>query len=220
MKKIIKVLILFFIVLQLGCATMTGGLKVLPEPEPDTAMVFGAVLLENIDLEFTFSYFDLPLKVVLLGQDEIGKINHYTVSVSRDGYYCLPNVPKASYLLKAVIFQEPGEIPNIITNNWEYYDSKYYLMRHPERGIEYKTDWFPPAPKTRIINNHIKWFGLKSAVMQDKSLNKLGEIMFNDYDKDLKGERLWTEGHPYTRDEPLKYFKNKFPDSGWWQIEE
>ncbi len=216
MNKIFFVSILLIIFIS-GCATMSGGLKELPEPEPGNVMIVGTILLENIDQPFVFTYFDLPMKVVLLGKSEKGDVTHYIVTTDKDGYFCLPNVPQASYLLKAVIFQEPGKIPNIIANDWEYMDSKYYLMRHPERGVEYKADWFSPAQKSRIINMNIKWFGLKTALMQDKSIAAIGEVLVNEFDKNLKNERLRTNGHPYTREEPLTYFKNKFPGSGWWK---
>ena len=122
MKKNCLIFCLGLVLLLSSCASMTGGIKNLPEPEDENVVVMGAILMENVDMPFVFEYWELPLQVVLLGKTEEGEINHYTVSADKDGYYCLPNVPKGAYLLKAVIFQEPGTIPNIINNDWEYLD--------------------------------------------------------------------------------------------------
>jgi len=212
-------LILFFaaFLLRHYCAGTNGGLNVLHEPETDTVLVLGAILIENIDMDVSFSYWDYPLQVVILGKSNAGTIQHYTVTASRDGYFCLPNVPQGSYLIKAIIFQEPGKVPGIITNKWDHFDSKFYLMRHPERGVSYTANWFPTPSAFRIINKNILWFGLKQALMQDKSLISIGDIMVNQYDVNLKNERLWTEGYPYTRLAPLEFYKQKFPESSWWK---
>lgn len=211
-----KLSIIFFVIIFIGCASMSGSLKNLPEFESEKVMIIGAILVENIDLPFIFDYFDMPMKVVLLAKNKNEEMNHYTIETDKYGYFCLPNVPRASYLLKAVIFQEPGKTPNIIVNDWDFADSKYYLMRHPEKGVEYKADWFPPPQKTEIINKHIRWFGLKAALMQNRSTTSIGQVLVNDFNKSLKNERLRTNGHPYSREEPLIYFKTKFPESGWW----
>ena len=47
---IFSVLCMFIV----GCASSSRGLRVLPEPEPNTVMVIGDVLLENIDREWEF----------------------------------------------------------------------------------------------------------------------------------------------------------------------
>jgi len=216
-KAVLLGLVGIFVIIQLHCAGTKGGIESLPQPKPNMIMLIGDILLENIDQNFIFDYWDLPLKVVILGRTEDGNINHYVVTTDNKGYYCLPNVPKGSYLIKAIIFQEPGKIPNIIVNDWDNIDSKYYLMRHPERGVEYKASWFPHEQESRIINQHIRWFGLKKPLAQDMVMASIGEVFVNTYSKNLKTERLWTDGHLYTREEPLTYFKKKFPNSGWWK---
>ncbi|MFC1502017.1 hypothetical protein ACFL6A_01230 [bacterium] len=216
MKKIVWFLAVIFLCSFFACATMSGGMKNLPEPEPDTLMIMGCLLLENIDQDFGFDYFDFPMKVVILGQNEEGVIDHYILSTDQYGYYCLPNVPKGSYILKAVIFQMPGERPNIIVNDYEYPDSKFYLTRHPERGVEYTSNWFGSPPTERIINQNITWFGLKRSNMEDRNLVSIGEVLLNFYSKDLENERIMTDGHPYRRLAPLTHFKNAFPESNWW----
>jgi len=214
---ILKVLFLILIAVLIGCTAMSGGLKNLVEPEGEKVIVMGTVLIENIDMDFPFDYWEYPLQVVVMGVDEKGEKHYFTARTDRSGYYCIPNLPKGSYTLKAVIFQFPGERPDIITNKWEYIDSNFYLMRHPERGVEYTAKIFPNKPEGRIVNQHIYWFGLRKSVLKDRSVFSVGNVMVNGYDRDLKNERLMTNGYPYTRLEPLTYFKSKFPDSGWWK---
>ncbi len=217
MKKILALLCLSYLTVSLSCVGLSEGLKVLPDPEPDTVMVIGCVLIENIDRNLVFRYWDTPMKVVIVGKGEEGTVEHYTVNTDYGGYYCLSNVPKGVYIIKAVIFQESGEIPNIIVNDWDYYYSKFYLMKHPERGVEYTANWFPPGETGRIINQDILWFGLKLALDEDRSETFIGEVLTSIHTRDLQTERLMTDGHPYTRDEPLTHIKNKFPDSQWWE---
>lgn len=217
MKKIVLLVAILSFCAILGCATMSGGIKSLPAPGEDTVMIMGCILLENVDQNFEFEYFDFPMKVVLLGQTERGVVNHYTISTDRDGYYCLPNVPRGVYILKAVIFQVPGEQSNIIVNDYEYPDSKFYLTRHPERGVEYKSNWFATPPADRIINQNITWFGLKRSNMEDRNLVSIGEVLLNYYSKDLSNERIMTDGHIYRRLAPMNHFKKTFPESDWWK---
>ena len=213
---------LFFILMVLfivyfGCAGTKGGLKSLPDPEPNKMMVVGAVLIENINLSYPFDNWDLPIQVVLLGKDEKSTISHYTVNTSSGGYYCLPNVPFGSYLLKAVIFQESGALPEIIVNDWKESTSKFNLLKHPERGIEYSAEWFPQPPNAKIINKKIAWFGLRSRNLEDTSDLYKGEVIYNVVNEEMKATRMWRDGYPYTIQDPLTYFKSKFPLSGWWQ---
>lgn len=214
MKKIF----ILFIILSIiqSCATMNGGIKHLPEPEPDKVMVIGCILLENIDLEYNFKFWSLPLEVAIIGRDEHGQILHFRKRTDDKGYYCFSNLPKASYILKAVIFQEPGKPADIIINGWDSKESKFYLMRHPEQGIEYKNEWFPEWQPQKIQNHHIIWFGLRHAILDNMSMKTKGDVMVKTIKKPLNSEYLWVGGHLYSREEPMTYFKQKFPNSRWW----
>jgi hypothetical protein len=216
MKYSLLFILIILLIIYSGCAGTRGGLKSLPEPASNTTMVIGAVLIENINLSYPFDNWDLPLQVVLLGKDEGGTISHHTVYTSNEGYYCLPNVPTGSYLLKAVIFQESGTLPEIIVNDWEDANSKYNLLKHPERGIEYTAEWFPQPPKSNITNHKIAWFGLRSRNLEDTSDLYKGEVIYNVVNEEMQAKRMWRDGYPYTIQNPLTYFKNKFPLSGWW----
>ncbi len=199
------------------CAGTKGGLKSLPDPEPNKTMVIGVVLIENINQSYPFDNWHSPAQVVLLGKDEEGAISHHTVYTSNEGYYCLPNVPKGSYLLKAIIFQESGTLPDIIVNEWRGSNSRFNLLKHPQRGIEYTAEWFPQRPNSKFINNKIAWFGLRTRNLEDTSELYKGEVIYNVVNEEMKATRMWRDGYPYTIQDPLTYFKNKFPLSGWWQ---
>jgi hypothetical protein len=207
----------FLIIALIGCAGLSGGLRHLAEPEQDSVILLGCILLENMDRDLPFSYWDLPLDVVILGKGEDEQINNYETRTDADGYYCIPNLPRASYLLKAVYFQEPGQPVHIIVNAWESPNSKYYQMRHPEQGIEYTAQWFPKPTKTRIVDQKITWFGLRRAQISDMSESAIGDVMVVQIDEDLENRRLWGDGYLYNRVQPLDYFKNKFQQSSWWQ---
>jgi hypothetical protein len=204
------------IILFIYCAGLSGGLKDLPEPEQDSIILFGCVLLENMDRELPFSYWDLPVDVVILGKGEDGQIKHYETRTDGDGYYCFPNLPRGSYLLKAVYFQEPGQTVNIILNEWELPNSKYYVMRHPEQGFDYTAQWFPKSSETRIVDQKITWFGLRRAQISDMSESAIGDVVVVNTKENLESKRLWGDGYLYTRVQPFDYFRNKFPQSTWW----
>jgi hypothetical protein len=209
---------IFLIIITLvGCAGLSGGLKVLPEPEQDSILLFGCILLENMDRELPFSYWDLPLNVVILGKGEDGKITHHETRTDVDGYYCFPNLPRGSYLLKAVYYQEPGQPENVILNEWEHVNSKYYTMRHPEQGFEYTAQWFPKPSETRIVDQKITWFGLRRASISDMSESAIGDVMVINTMEKLENKRLWGDGYLYTRVQPQEFFTSKFPQSTWWQ---
>ncbi len=217
MRYIIVFILLLTIIFSINCASVSGGLKTLPEPENGSMIIIGNILLENIDRDLSFTYWGFPLRIVIVGKDDNGNLNHYTVTTSDRGYYILPNLPKGSYILKAVIFQEPGFPPNIIVNDWTDANSKFYLMRHPERGIEYSAEWFPPESQSRLINENILWFGLRLAAIENMSELSTGVVMVTESSETIKDERFWRDGHQYSREAPLTYYKHKFPDSKWWQ---
>lgn len=218
MARAFLVLCVVAVISYMACAGVSGGLKFLPEPESDTVMVLGTVLIENINMPFGFTSWGLPMKVVLVGKTKDGTVNHYTVTTDSYGYYCLPNLPQGQYVLKAVIFQESGTKPEIIVNDWTASNSRFKLMSHPERGIEYTAEWFPKDADSRIINKHIIWFGLKASLLQGVSRDYIGEVLTVRSKDALKTKRFWNEGYPFSREEPLTFFENKFPESGWWKL--
>ena len=91
-------------------------------------------------------------------------------------------------------------------------------MRHPEQPIEYTATWLTSRAEERIINFNIIWFGLRAASISDISSNSIGEILVVKSKTSLQGKRFYDKGFPYTREDPLIHFKNKFPEAEWWNL--
>jgi hypothetical protein len=181
-----------------ACSSSASRMDTFAEPEPDRIMVCGAILLEDIDMGFPFSYWDWPVEVTLIGRDQYGNVNHYATRTDREGYYSFPNLPRGSYVLKAVTFQKPGDLPNSIVNDWNSANDTYYLMKYPEEGFPFIAKWFPPEESGSIVNHHITWFGLLEERIAGMSSVARGKVSVRQLQEGFKGQRLWEEGHIYT----------------------
>ncbi|NIA30129.1 MAG: hypothetical protein GWP06_09490, partial [Actinobacteria bacterium] len=60
--------------------------------------------------------------------------------------------------------------------------------------------------------------GLKASLLQGVSQDYVGEVLTVRVPDALKAKRFWNDGYPFTREEPLAHYKNKFSDSGWWKL--
>ena len=209
-------LMIAVLILWNGCSTTSPGISTLPEPESNNVMVCGDILVENINFDAGFTYWDFPLDVVIIGKDMNGDIDEYKTTTDRKGYFCFPNLPRGSYLLKAVILKKPGMTREVIINDWKESNSRFYIKKHPEEDIFYWASWFPPKSDKKIINNGIIWFGMQSARIYGMEKNKVGKLSVEKMNAGFKGKRFWSDGHIYTRQDPVKYFKQKFPESKWW----
>ena len=216
MKKLVYIVFLFPLLVIMGCAASSGGLTVLDEAVGTNVMVIGNVIVENIDQEFAFEIWDLNFEVVIIGRGADGTLSMHTVPADNRGYYCLPNVPPGQYELKGLILPVPGARPLKIVNNLNTYNSPFYRYRYPERPIEETAEWLPLRQSGRIINFGIKWFGLRTAQIEDMDVNAIGTIILREYSDSIRSERMYNEGYPHSRVNPLEFFKEKFPDSGWW----
>jgi hypothetical protein len=213
----VSLLVMFFLLIT-GCASTFYGIKVLQEPESDKTMIIGNVIIENINQEFGFDNWGLSAQVVIVGKNKDGTIMHHKVYTDNKGYYCIPNLQQGQYVLKAIILPIIGGRHVKIVNDRNSSMSEFYRMRHPEREIEYTASWFPMAADKKIRNYHIIWMGLRRAHIEGISEKSIGEVLVAQSKEGLKEKRFYENGYPYTRLDPLTYFKNKFPDSGWWKL--
>ena len=218
MIRVIYVILFLCLLLVIGCASTSGGLKNLEEPKEDSVLILGDVLVENIDEDFSFKNWDYSFKVVVVGKSNDGTMNHYTVTTDARGYYCIPNVPAGQYALKAIILFVVGGMPIKLVNDLTDYNSKFYCMRHPEQPIEYTAQWLPAKVDGRIINFNIRWFGLRSAEVADMDVKARGKILLQKFSKSIQNKRFYDQGYIYSRQEPLTHFESKFPNSGWWNL--
>lgn len=218
MIKFVRFISPFLLFLIIRCAGTSQELKFLDEPNEAGVIIIGNVIIENINQQFSFQNWDFPVQVVILGKSDNGIINHHTITTDDLGYYCLPNVPAGQYALKAVIVPMFGSQPIKLVNDLTYNDSEFYRMRHPEEPIDYTAAWLPLRGKGRIVNFNIMWLGLREADVEDIAIKSIGKIMVVKSSEDLQNRRFYVNGYPYTREDPLTYFKKKFPEAGWWKL--
>jgi hypothetical protein len=213
-KSIFGVFIIFLIY---GCAGSYKSLEHLDDPGDNTRMIIGNILIENINQEFAFENWDMGVELVFLGKNDQDSTWIYNVTTDYHGYYCIPNISDGRYILKAVKLPLTSGQPVILVNEWNSADSKFYRMRHPERGFDFKSNWYPQKKEGRIFNFNILWFGLRTAQITDLDQKSVGEVLVIQSSKSLDGHRFYDNGYRYTRPDPLTYFKDKFPQSAWWK---
>ncbi len=218
MKKIVRPVFLFSLLVIIGCAGSSRVLKFIEEPKEGNVVIIGNVIIENINQEFAFDNWEYGSEVVIVSKTPDGTINHYTVNADAEGYYCLPNVPAGPYAVKAVILPVIGAKPLKLVCDLTSPKLEFYRMRFSERPIEYTAEWLPTKEDGRIINLGIMWFGLRTAEVSDLSTKSIGRIATNKFSEDLKNKQFYDYGVSYNRENALTYFKKKFPDSGWWEL--
>ncbi|MBN2411919.1 hypothetical protein JXQ31_09530 [candidate division KSB1 bacterium] len=216
MKSRYCIYVLLSVLILLGCAASSGGLKILEPPKENQIMIIGNIIVENINQEFAFDDWGQSIQVLIIGKTLDGVVNQYTVNSDSKGYYCLPNVPQGQYVIKAITLIQPGEKPIKLVNDLTSANSSFYRMRHPERPVVDSVTWLPAPTNDKIVNFNIIWFGLRAASISDLSGKSIGEILQAKSSADLTGKRFYDGGFPYTRETPEQYFKIKFPDSKWW----
>ena len=209
---------LFSLFWIIQCAGTTDMGRFFEEPNDDGIIIVGNVIIENIDQEFSFQNWDLGAQVVILGKTDDGTTTHYTVTTDKEGYYFLTNVPAGQYVIKAVILPMFGGQPIKLVNDRNSQDSRFYRMRHPTEPIEFTAKWFPERENGHILNLGIMWLGLRAAQLSDISSKTIGEVLMAKFSNGIKGEKLYNYGYIYTRENPLLYFKNKHPNSSWWEL--
>jgi hypothetical protein len=209
----------FVVILMVGmnCASSSQVMKDWQEPAGGTVLIVGNILVENINQGYGFENWGLPIEIVIIGKDEEGMIHKYQTTSDDKGYFYIPNVPLGQYHLKEILLPISGSRPIRIVNDWDSPTSKFYQMSHPERSIEYTTNWFPPRSNDKIVNFNIMWFGLRAAQISNISEKTVGETLFTQKKEALNSYRFFPDGTPYSRIEPLKFFQTKIPNSGWWK---
>jgi len=200
-----------------GCAGTTGALKTLEEPGATGILLIGNVLVENINQGLQFANWDFPAELLIVGKGDDGVLKNYTVNTDPKGYFFLSNVPPAQYAIKAVTVPLFGTQAIRLISKLDYSDVDFYNTRHPERPIELTEKWLPAKSEGPIADFHFLWLGLRRATVEDLASEYVGQVLVQKASEGLKNKRFWTQGYVYTREEPLAYFKSKFPNSGWWK---
>ena len=217
-----KILSLLFVCsissLILGCAGSKPSLINLQEPATDRVLVIGNVIVENIDQGLQFETWDFPCEVIIIGKATASDtLSHFLITTDDQGYFALENVPSGLYGIKAVIVPLFGSQPLKLVNPLDSPASEYYRMKHPERDIEYTANYIPGKAENHVVNLNINWLGLRSAEVEGISGDKIGVVMKQQLNEGFENKQFWTSGVSISREEPLQYMKNKFPNSGWWK---
>lgn len=218
-KHTISLILFVYVLMNISCAGIMMELEAPDEPTDDGILIIGNVIVENVDQGLDFGNWNFPANVVIIGRSDDGVMNHYAVTTDSKGYFAHANAPPGKYAIKAVILPVFRSLPVKLVNPLESFTSEFYRMRHPEREIEYTADWLPGQQEGRIINFGITWMGLRAAVVENISEASIGKVIVEKSTEALKNRIFWTDGYVYTREKPLDYLKQKFPDSAWWKYQ-
>jgi hypothetical protein len=190
--------------LLLNCATLP---KFSPEaPQYGKSLLVGAILVENNGLEDVYEAKTSNILVVIVGKSQINEkitVKSYRVKTNPDGYYVVQNVPPGSYVIKGIEVDLGYETHMLISSRWEGMTQVYY----PENLMIDNTvrEW-PPASNKRIIDMQIRYFRIDAA-----------QRVVYDNIKSLDHASLSLPDKQYTMLDPEQYFREKYPDWGWFK---
>jgi len=204
-KMIIYFSLLIVPVLFLECASSNRGL-VIQRPEKGKSLLVGAVLVENNGIDELYRSKTSNITVVVVGKYvENGKelTKGYRVKTDKNGYFLIQNIPPGSYVLKGIEVDVGYTNRAFVTSRWEGDMQHYYRSGEV---IDYIVRVWPPPNMGKIINLNINYFMLDNA----------GRVYYNNF-KALKNTVLALKDHRYTMVNPETYFKEKYPDLGWFK---
>ncbi len=204
LKDLRNLSIFFAFLLLLNCA---GSKKFATEaPQPGKSLLVGAILVENDGLEDVYEAKTANITVVIVGKsEENGKevTKGYRVKTNADGYYMIQNVPTGAYVIKGIEVDLGYESRLIISSRWQG-NSQYYYTG--DMMIDYNVRAWPPPTDKRVIDMQIRYFKIDASQV----------IQYQDI-KSLTDAKLAVRNNTYTMADPVTYFRQKFPDWGWFQ---
>lgn len=196
-------------------AVFMGGLLILncatsqkfsaETPQPGKSLLVGAILVENIGLEDVYESKTAKITAVIIGKSaENGSevTQAYRVKTNADGYYMIQNVPPGAYVLKGIEVDLGYETRMIISSRWAGNRQQYYPV---SLMIDNTVRSWPPASDQRVIDMRIRYFRIDAAK----------RIAYDDL-QSLSNATLAIADKRYTMPDPESYFREKFPDWGWF----
>lgn len=178
------------------------------KPQPGKSVLVGAILVENDGLEDVYEAKTANISVVIIGKSETnGKevTKGYRAKTNADGYYMIQNVPPGAYVVKGIEVDLGYETRMIISSRWEGNTQYYYPG---DMMIDHTVRVWPPASNQRVIDLQIGYFRID-----------VSQSIQNDVFKSLDNAKLAIPDNRYTMANPETYFREKFPDSEWFQSE-
>lgn len=203
MKKYLIHLFCLIILLQLGCATKQP--LVLEEPQPGMSLLVGAVLVENDGVEDVYESHKADIDVVIVGKyTENGQEQKrgFRTKTDENGYFVIQNVPPGSYVLKGIEVDIAFSTRMIISSRWEGTTQIFYPIN---TIIDNTVRHWPPESKNSIIDMGINYFRIDAS-----------QLIFDNTFNSMQNSRLGIEENYYTMPNPVDYYRQKYPDWGWF----
>jgi hypothetical protein len=179
---------------------------VLSEPEPGKSLLVGAILVENDGVEEVYEAITKNVIGVVMGKFEKGGkevTESYRVKTDENGYFAIPNVNPGSYVLKGIEVDLGYSTRLLLTSRWEGNTQIYYPT---EVLIDNTVRIWPPVSNDRIIDFNIHYFRIDAV-----------QRVFDETFPELINYRLNLAEQTYTMPNPVQYYKNKYPDWGWFK---
>ncbi len=205
MKLIVRLisftLIIFYII---GCAT-THSIFVPKNPQAEKSIVVGAVLVENTGIDDLYESIRKNINVIIVGKstkDGETTTQGYRLKTDENGYFAVQNVEPGAYVLKGIEVDVGYANRRLITSRWE---GKRQLYINEGVMVDFNVRHWPEEVDEKVINMGIHYFKLDNA----------GRIFHNNYNR-LRNTQLYLENERYTMPKPPVYFKQKYPESAWF----
>lgn len=185
----------------LSCAATSP--TVMQEPQPESSLLIGAVLLENSGIEDVYESKTSNIYVVIVGKSATdGKEKGYRIKTDGAGYFMIPNVPRGAYVLKGIEADLGYETRLKLTSRWEGNVQIYYPI---ETIIDQTVRVWPEDNLNKIINFNINHFSVDAAM-------RIGHNRYSN----LGDQRLQLKNETYSMINPRDYFAGLYPASGWF----
>ncbi len=203
----------FFIFMVIGvligsCGTTRMGREfTLEEPQPEMSAVVGAVIIENAGYDDYYRPIRRGIQVVVVGksmQDGKEVREGYRVFTDENGYFMLQNVPPGAYIVKGVEFTIGVGQTMRVAAEWE---AGRQIFRITDRELNYIVREWPLEQESKVINTSIHYF----------LIDRAPRVMAAQTFESVNDRSLALDQYTYTMQNPVDYFKEKYPDSGWFE---
>jgi hypothetical protein len=202
-KRFIIILMLVSVLFILSCSSSKE--LVLEQPQEGKCLLIGAMLVENNGVEGKYEAINKNITVVIAGKyEENGEeiTEGYRVKTDENGYFVLQNVPAGAYAVKGFEVDVGFDTRLYITSRWDGNVQVFYSIN---TIIDYTVRIWPEPHTDKLINMQINYFAVDQA--QRVTHNRFNQL------KDRTGV---LPDRSYTMADPVSYFKNKYPDWGWF----
>ncbi|HKJ68902.1 MAG TPA: carboxypeptidase-like regulatory domain-containing protein [bacterium] len=191
-----------------SCGTTQMGRQfTLEEPEPGMSTVVGAILVENAGYDDYYRPIREGIQVVVVGkttQDGEEQREGYRVYTDENGYFMLQNVPPGAYIVKGIEFTIGVGQTMRVAAEWE---AGRKIFRMTDRELNYIVRDWPMEEDSKVINTSIHYF----------LIDRAPRVMAAQTFELISDRSLALDQYTYTLQNPVDYFKEKYPESAWFE---